>query len=91
MATTAAAPKPIVAPDLSPEVIAAAETAIIGEVNPYIPAKVRAAVYTAAGAIIVVFPPIAAVVGGEVGSILTAIASAAGIAASTLAVSHITK
>jgi hypothetical protein len=58
---------------------------------PFIPAKVRAAIYTVGGLVIVGAGALAPVIGGTVGAVLEGIGAAAGAATSALALSHIGK
>lgn len=82
---------PIVDPDLSQEKLGTLESAVITEALPFIPAKVRATIYVVAGVAGAVALPAAAILRGEIGTVLDDIAAAAAIVASVTAVSHIAK
>ncbi|HEY4267538.1 MAG TPA: hypothetical protein VGM94_05030 [Galbitalea sp.] len=82
-------PTPIVKPDLSQDTLGAAESAIATSALPFIPAKVRATIYTVAGIVGVVALPVAAIVGGEVGTVLDDVAAAAAIVSGVTALAHI--
>lgn len=82
---------PVVAPDLSAPTVDGAVAKIATAASPFIPAKLRAAIYTVAGLIGVATIASAPVVGGTLGDVLGGIGAAATALTSTLAVSHITK
>ena len=82
---------PIVNPDHSQEKLGEAESAIITSALPFIPAKVRATIYTVAGIVGVIALPVAAIVGGEVGTVLDDVAAAAAIVSGVTALAHINK
>lgn len=82
---------PIVAPDLSAATVDKAVAEVTAAAKPFIPAKLRATIYTVGGLIGVVSIATAPVFGGTIGDVLGGIGAAATALTSTLAVSHITK
>lgn len=81
--------KPVIDPDLSkiPEVTGDIEKAV----EPFIPAKVRAGIYSVCGVIAVAATGAAEVVGGTVGEVLGIVGAAAAAVVGTTAISHIGK
>jgi hypothetical protein len=82
---------PVVKPDLSAATVDKAVTDIGTAAKPFIPAKLRATIYTVGGLIGVVTIASSPVFGGTLGEVLGGIGAAATALTSTLAVSHITK
>jgi hypothetical protein len=82
-------PAPLVTPDLSAATVDKAVSEIGAASVPFIPAKVRAALYTVGGLVSVVAGASALVIGGVVGRDLDLIGSAAGTLVAVLAVSHV--
>lgn len=80
---------PIVQPDLSPETVDHAITETLTVAAPFLSVKVRARIYTVAGAIGVICIAAAPVVGGLIGDVLGGIGAAATAASSVTALSHI--
>lgn len=84
-------PAPIVAPDLSTATVDKAVSELATVSGPFIPTKVRAAIYTVGGLASVAAGAIALVVGGVIGRDLELVGSAAGVLTAVLAVSHVNK
>lgn len=82
---------PIVDPNLNKATIDTAVSEISNAAAPFIPAKIRAAIYSIGGLVIVVAGAVAPVVGGTVGNILDVAASAIGALVGAVAVSHVSK
>jgi hypothetical protein len=82
---------PIVTPDLTPKTVDKAAVSVTAATAPFIPAKVRAIIYSVAGLIGVVGVAIAPVLGGVAGEVAGGIGAAATAVTSTLALSHIGK
>lgn len=82
---------PIVDPNLSAGTITTAASEISNAAAPFIPAKIRAGIYSIGGLVIVVAGAVAPVVGGTVGNILDVAASAVGALVGAVAVSHVSK
>jgi hypothetical protein len=78
---------PIVSPDVA-EIDPAIAT-VVTKVAPFIPAKVRATIYTISGIVGVIAAATAPVVGGTVGVVLDVIGGAATVLASSVALSHV--
>jgi len=81
--------KHLVDPNLSAAVLDPALAVVTTTVAPFIPAKVRAAIYVVAPIATIVCAAVAPVVGGTIGTILDAAAAAFAVLAPAVAVSHI--
>jgi hypothetical protein len=91
---TAVAPvaaAPLVAPDLSNKTVDAALVTLTTASAPFLPAKVRATIYTVGGLVVVATSAVAPVVGGTIGVILESISAACAAVISATALGHINK
>lgn len=88
-AVPAAAPVPVVKPDLSEVTVDKAVEDVATVAAPFLPVKVRLALYTGLGIVAVLAPSIGQVFGGQVSLILDGVGAAAAGAVPILAVSHL--
>lgn len=91
MSNTTTPAAPTVAPDLSSATVDKAVSQLATAATPFIPAKVRATIYTVGGLVIVGAGAVAPVIGGTVEVVLNGISAAVGALTAALAVSHVTK
>jgi hypothetical protein len=84
-----ATPAPLVAPDLSAATVSTAVSELTTASAPFIPAKIRAVIYTVGGLVAVASGAVALVIGGVIGRDLDLIGSAAGVVVAVLGVSHV--
>ncbi|MFE4469563.1 hypothetical protein ACFRFH_12180 [Leifsonia sp. NPDC056824] len=91
MTDTTKAAEPVVAPDLSEKTVDTAVAQLGTVAGPFIPAKVRATIYTVGTLVTVGAVAIAPVIGGHIGSVIDLIGSAAAALTGALAISHISK
>lgn len=82
---------PLVAPDLSAKTVDTAVTELATAANPFIPAKVRAAIYTVGSFVSVAAFAVAPVVGGHIGVVVDLIGGATVALTGALAISHVSK
>ncbi len=82
---------PVAAPNLSAPVIDKAVTEITTAVESFIPAPIRATIYSVGGVVAVAGDALAPVFGGTVGIVLGIVGGAATALVGTLALSHIKK
>lgn len=85
------AAEPVVAPDLSAPTINNAVTNITTAAAPFIPAKVRAAIYTVGSLVSVAAFAVAPVIGGHVGVVIDLVGGATVALNGALALSHVSK
>ncbi|MET4703097.1 hypothetical protein [Frigoribacterium sp. UYMn621] len=84
-------PVPLIAPDLSNETVDKALVTVTETAAPFLPPKVRAAIYTVGGIVAVAAGAAAPVIGGTIGVVLESVAAAAAAVISVSALSHISK
>jgi hypothetical protein len=90
-AAPVAAPEPIVAPDLSAATVDKAVTALATAAGPFIPAKIRATIYTVGSLVSVAAFAVAPVIGGHVGVVVDLVGGASVALTGALAISHVNK